>query len=60
VLALQTAGLALGAVSYATDWTCNDIGRVLNQNPAAGTTLYYGSVVRITIGTHPPAPHLCP
>ena len=60
VSALQTAGLALGSVSYAIDWTCNDIGRVLNQNPAAGTTLYYGSVVGITIGTHPPAPHLCP
>jgi alpha-tubulin suppressor-like RCC1 family protein len=59
-LALQTAGLTLGPVSYATDWTCNDIGRVMNQNPSAGTTLYYGSAVGITIGQRPPAPHLCP
>jgi alpha-tubulin suppressor-like RCC1 family protein len=58
--ALQTAGLTLGPISYATDWLCNDIGRVLNQNPSVGTTLYYGSPVAITIGQRPPAPHLCP
>jgi alpha-tubulin suppressor-like RCC1 family protein len=59
-LALQAAGLALGPVSYATDWTCNDIGRVLNQNPPAGATVYYGSAIAITIGQRPPPPHLCP
>jgi beta-lactam-binding protein with PASTA domain len=59
-LALQAAGLSLGRISYATDWLCNDIGRVLSQNPPAGATVYYGSAVAITIGQRPPAPHLCP
>jgi beta-lactam-binding protein with PASTA domain len=59
-LALQAAGLTLGPVSYATDWTCNDIGRVLNQHPGAGATVYYGSAVAVTIGQRPPSPHLCP
>jgi len=58
--ALQAAGLTLGSVSYATDWLCNDIGRVLNQNPPAGATVYYGSAVGITIGQRPPPPRLCP
>jgi alpha-tubulin suppressor-like RCC1 family protein len=58
--ALQAAGLSLGRVSYATDWLCNDIGRVLSQNPPAGATVYYGSAVAITIGQRPPPPHLCP
>jgi beta-lactam-binding protein with PASTA domain len=58
--ALQAAGLSLGRISYATDWLCNDIGRVLNQNPPAGATVYYGSAVAITIGQRPPPPHLCP
>jgi alpha-tubulin suppressor-like RCC1 family protein len=58
--ALQAAGLTLGTISYATDWLCNDIGRVLSQNPPAGATVYYGSAVRITIGQRPPPPHLCP
>jgi alpha-tubulin suppressor-like RCC1 family protein len=55
---LQAAGLVLGSVSSAVDNTCNNIGTVLRQSPAAGTTLHIGSAVSITIGTRPKTP--CP
>jgi alpha-tubulin suppressor-like RCC1 family protein len=59
-LALQAAGLVVGTISYVIDYSCNNIGRVSGQNPPAGTTVYYGSAVSITIGERPPSPHLCP
>lgn len=58
--ALQAAGLVVGQISYYTDWLCNDIGTVLNQNPPAGLTVPYGSAVAFTIGERPPPPHVCP
>ncbi|HKT00245.1 MAG TPA: PASTA domain-containing protein [Rugosimonospora sp.] len=57
---LATNGLRLGAVSSVTDPTCNNIGTVLSQNPAAGTQLPPGSSVNIVIGTMPPPPFQCP
>lgn len=59
-LALQAAGLVVGTISYVTDYSCDNIGRVSGQDPPAGTTVYYGSAVSITIGERPPPPHLCP
>lgn len=60
VSALHSAGLVIGRVSYVIDYTCNDIGRVKSQNPPAGTIVYFGSVVSVTIGERPPAPFQCP
>jgi hypothetical protein len=57
--ALQAAGLVLGTVSAAVDGTCANIGTVLKQSPAAGTTVLPGSAVSITIGKSPPPPHQC-
>ena len=59
-LALQAAGLVVGTISYVTDYSCNNIGRVSDQDPPAGTTVHYGSGVSITIGERPPPPHVCP
>jgi alpha-tubulin suppressor-like RCC1 family protein len=56
--ALQAVGLALGAVHTAVDHSCNNIGTVMSQNPAAGTAVSFGSAVSITIGQRPPSP--CP
>ena len=58
--ALQAAGLVLGTVSSAVDYTCNNLGTVTYQNPPAGTSLNPGSAVSITIGKAPPPPHQCP
>jgi beta-lactam-binding protein with PASTA domain len=54
--ALHSAGLVLGTISYAVDYTCNDIGRVKSQNPPAGRVVYFSSAVSVTIGELPPAP----
>jgi hypothetical protein len=56
--ALQAAGLTLGSVGSVVDNTCNNIGTVLSQSPAAGTTQPIGSAVSITIGVKPKNP--CP
>jgi beta-lactam-binding protein with PASTA domain len=56
--ALQAAHLTLGNVGSVVDNTCNNIGTVLSQSPAAGTTLPIGSAVSITIGVKPKNP--CP
>jgi hypothetical protein len=56
--ALRAANLVLGTVNTVVDNTCNNIGRVMSQSPAAGTTVYGGSAVSITIGSRPP--HPCP
>ena len=54
--ALQAAGLVIGTVNSAVDYSCNNIGTVMNQNPAAGSTVPVGSSVTITIGKRPPRP----
>ena len=56
--ALQAAGLALGTVTTVVDNSCNNIGTVMRQNPAAGSRVSLGSAVSITIGARPPNP--CP
>ena len=55
---LQAAGLVLGTVNTAVDNSCNNIGTVMSQNPAAGTAVSFGSAVSITIGQRPPHPCL--
>ena len=55
---LKAAGFVLGTVTGVTDNTCNNINRVITQNPAAGTTARLGSAVAVTIGLRPKNP--CP
>jgi hypothetical protein len=55
---LQAAGLALGTVGSALDPTCDNIGTVMGQRPAAGSYAPRGTRVSITIGK--PNPRLCP
>lgn len=55
---LQAAGFVLGAVGSVVDNTCNNIGRVISQNPPAGTAARIGSAVSVTIGVRPRNP--CP
>ena len=50
---LQAAGLVLGAVTNVTDKYCNHLG-VMSQDPPAGTTVFPGSAVSVTIGQAPP------
>ena len=59
-LALQAAGLVVGQISYYVDHSCNNIGRVMYQNPPAGTIVDPGSAVSITIGERPLYPYQCP
>ena len=54
---LPAAGLALGTVGSALDPTCDNIGTVLSQRPAAGSYAPRGTHVSITIGK--PNPRLC-
>jgi regulator of chromosome condensation (RCC1) repeat-containing protein/PASTA domain-containing protein/Regulator of Chromosome Condensation (RCC1) repeat protein len=56
--ALQAANLVLGTVSTTVDNLCDNIGRVMSQNPAAGSTVSGGTAVSITIGQKPS--HPCP
>ena len=55
---LSAAGLHLGTITDVVDNTCNHIGRIMSQTPAAGTTAQLGSSVAITVGTRPLKP--CP
>lgn len=54
---LQAAGLALGTVGSAIDRTCDNIGTVMSQRPAAGSYVLRGTQVSITIGKY--NPRLC-
>jgi alpha-tubulin suppressor-like RCC1 family protein len=47
---LQEAGFALGRVALVVDITCEFIGEVKTQNPAAGTLARLGTAVRVAIG----------
>jgi len=58
--ALHSAGLVVGTISYAFDYTCDTIGRVMRQAPLAGTTVAYRSAVAVTIGERPPSTLQCP
>jgi beta-lactam-binding protein with PASTA domain len=55
---LTAAGFVLGSVSTVIDDSCDNIGTVVSQHPAAGTTLRIGSAVSVTIGQRPK--HDCP
>ncbi len=55
---LQAVGLVLGPVTKVIDNMCNHLGQVISQNPAAGSTVSFGTAVSVTIGA-PPA-HPCP
>jgi alpha-tubulin suppressor-like RCC1 family protein len=55
---LQAAGLVLGTVNTVVDNSCNNLGTVLSQSPAAGAHVNPGSAVSITIGA--PPKHPCP
>ena len=48
--ALQAAGFALGRVVLVVDLTCEFIGEVKTQTPAAGTLARLGTAVNVTIG----------
>jgi alpha-tubulin suppressor-like RCC1 family protein len=48
--ALQAAGFALGRVSQVVDITCEFIGEVKTQSPAAGTLARLGTSVNVAIG----------
>ncbi|MGN9914214.1 PASTA domain-containing protein [Phytohabitans sp. LJ34] len=56
--ALAAAGFVRGTVSFPVDDTCNNIGRVMNQNPAAGAMVLPGTAVHLSIGNRPS--HPCP
>jgi beta-lactam-binding protein with PASTA domain len=56
---LHAAGLVLGTVRTVVDNTCDHLGTVLGQSPAAGTHISLGSAVSITVGV-PPTKHPCP
>jgi alpha-tubulin suppressor-like RCC1 family protein len=48
--ALQAAGFTLGRVALVVDLTCQFIGVVKTQTPAAGTVTRLGTAVNVTIG----------
>ena len=48
--AQQAAGFVLGRVSQVVDITCDYIGEVKTQGPAAGTLARLGTAVNIGIG----------
>ena len=50
----RPAGLALGTVGSAIDRTCDNIGTVMSQRPAAGSYVLRGTQVSITIGKYNP------
>jgi hypothetical protein len=47
---LQAAGFVLGRVALVVDLTCEFIGEVKTQTPAAGTLARLGTAVNVTIG----------
>jgi alpha-tubulin suppressor-like RCC1 family protein len=57
---LQGAGLILGTVTDVVDPTCNHLGAVLSQSPAAGTRVSLGAAVNVKVGIAPSLPQRCP
>jgi serine protease len=56
--ALVAAGLALGSTGSRVD--CDNIGIVVSQSPAPGTTVLSGTAVNVTVGRRPDPPRVCP
>jgi PASTA domain len=56
--ALQATGLVVGQLHNVVDNTCNNIDRVVDEAPSAGTQVLQGSAVGLSIGQKPP--HPCP
>jgi hypothetical protein len=56
--ALTAAGFIRGDVSYVVDPTCNNLGVVMSQIPAAGTHAEAGTAVRLSVGQRPDTPCL--
>jgi len=54
----QAAGLVPGTVGTVVDNSCNNLGTVMRQCPAAGVHVSLGSAVPITVGA--PPKHPCP
>lgn len=55
---LQAAGLVGGGLDSAVD--CNNLGLVDHQIPAAGSLVFPGTAVAITVGVPPADPMSCP
>lgn len=58
--ALNAVGLFFGSVTYSVDLTCENIGEVIRQSPAAGSQVNRGSAVSVTFATAPRPPRECP
>jgi hypothetical protein len=56
--AITAAGFVRGTVRHTPDPTCNNIGDVIRQTPAAGTVVAPGTSVNLTVGGMPPTPCL--
>jgi hypothetical protein len=54
--ALQAAGFVRGTVSSYDDPTCNDIGNVTRQSPAAGSLVAPGTAVNLSVAQRPRTP----
>jgi len=54
--ALAAAGYVRGTVSHVVDQSCEYIGVVAHQSPAAGTPKTVGTVVDLSIGKQPSKP----
>lgn len=55
---LAASGFRLGSVRTIPDRTCNSIGLIRSQNPAAGTPAVPGTAVSVTVAVAPTTP--CP
>jgi len=55
---LAAVGFVRGTLSYVDDPTCNDLGRITSQSPAAGTHAAAGTPVNLSIGQRPSTPCL--
>ncbi|MGH8533263.1 MAG: right-handed parallel beta-helix repeat-containing protein, partial [Gammaproteobacteria bacterium] len=54
--ALTAAGFTKGTVSYVVDPTCNDLGLVISQIPAAGAGAAAGTAVKLSVAIKPSTP----
>jgi hypothetical protein len=52
--ALEVAGLRSGGWNGTPDWFCDNIGRVVEQYPYAGTRVLPATPVSLTLGEEPP------
>jgi hypothetical protein len=47
---------SMSRYSKRVDYSCNNIGTVMNQSPPAGSAVVLGSAVTVTIGARPRRP----